>query len=109
MSQSTVLHDLSIMGYNYNARPVCQGLTKLQKTKRVAFSKKYNMDTSRVVFTDEKIFDTNDGRKNMWVAPGEKAAPRQKVLWAPRCQVWGAIGVGWKYLVVLDSDSSITS
>ena len=82
MSQSTVLHDLSIMGYNYNARPVCQGLTKLQKRKRVAFSKKYNMDTSRVVFTDEKIFDTNDGRKNMWVAPGEKAGPLQKVRWA---------------------------
>ena len=72
-----MLHDLSIMGYDY--------------------------------LQTKKIFDTSDGRKNMSVAPGEKAAPRQKVRWAPRCQVWGAIGVGWRYLVVLDSDSSITS
>ena len=45
----------------------------------------------------------------MWVAPGQTAAPRQKVRWAPKCQVWGAIGVGWRHLVVLDKDSSITS
>ena len=88
---------------------MCQGLTELQKIKRVNFAKTYSMDTSRVVFTDEKIFETNDSRKNMWVAPGQKAAPRQKVRWAPRCQVWGATGVGWRHLVILDSDSSITS
>ena len=46
---------------------------------------------------------------NVWVAPGQKAAPRQKVRWAPRCQVWGAVGVGWRHLVILDSDSSVTS
>ena len=33
----------------------------------------------------------------------------EPVRWAPRCQVWGAIGVGWKHLVILDSDSSIRS
>ena len=38
-----------------------------------------------------------------------KAAPRQKVRWAPRCQVWSAVGVGWRYLVILQNDTSITS
>ena len=38
-----------------------------------------------------------------------KAARRQKVRWAPRCQVWGAVGVGWRYLVILRNDTSITS
>ena len=98
VSKNTVLNDLEAMGYNYGARPLCQGLTELQKIKRVRFSQNCNMDTSSVVFTDEKIFDTNDSRKNMWVAPGQTAAPRQKVHWAPKCQVWGAIGVGWRHL-----------
>ena len=47
--------------------------------------------------------------KKMWVAPGEKAAPRQKMRWAPKCHVWGAIGVGWRYLAILPNDSSIMS
>ena len=46
---------------------------------------------------------------NVRVAPGQKAAPRRKVRWAPKYQVGGAIGVGWRNLVILDSDSSITS
>ena len=80
-----------------------------QKGKRVQFALNYNMDTARVIFTDEKIFDTNDSRRKMWVRRGQKAAPRQKVRWAPRCQVWGAVGVGWRYLVILQNDTSITS
>ena len=45
----------------------------------------------------------------MCVKRGQKAAPRQKVRWAPRCQVLGAVGVGWRYLVTLRNDTSITS
>ena len=109
VSKRTVQRDLSSLDYSYAARPLCQGLTERQKVKRVQFALNYNMDTSRVIFTDEKIFDTNDGRRKMWVRRGQKAAPRQKVRWAPRCQVWGAVGVGWRYLVILQNDTSITS
>ena len=109
VSKRTLQRDLSSLDYSYAARPLCQGLTERQKVKRVQFELNYNMDTSRVIFTDEKTFDTNDGGRKMWVRRGQKAAPRQKVRRAPRCQVWGAVGVGWRYLVILQNDTSITS
>ena len=85
-----------------------KGLPNDESKKRVQFALNYKLDTARVIFTDEKIFDTNDSRRHMWVKRGQKAAPRQKVRWAPRCQVWGAVGVGWRYLVTLRNDTSIT-
>ena len=89
------------MKYTYSPRPVTMALTERQKAKRVEFALAWNGDSRIIVFSDEKIFDTNDMRKKMWVAPGEKATPRQKMHWAPKCHVWGAIGVGWRYLAIL--------
>ena len=79
VSQSTVKRDLASLDYNYAARPVCQGLTERQKQKRVQFALNYKLDTARVIFTNEKIFNTNDSRRHMWVKRSQKAAPRQKV------------------------------
>lgn len=52
------------------------------------------------VFTDEKIFDTNDhGRGYFWGKKGEKAPRRERTKFAPSVHVWGMIGVGIKLLI----------
>ena len=107
-SSDTVNRDILSLGYTYESRPLSQGLTEVQKNKRVLFAKnweKLKWDTSLLVFTDEKIFDTNDHRSKMWVAPGQKPVKRQRVHWAPKCHVWGVVGVGYRHLVILPTNS----
>ena len=108
VSSDTINRDIRSLGYKYGSRPLSQGLTEVQKKKRVSFALKWEelkWDTSRLVFTYEKLFDTKDHRKKMWMAPGKKPAKRQRVRWAPKCHVWGAVGVGYRKLVVLSSNS----
>ena len=107
-SPRTVRRDLRQARHQYRPRPISQGLTAVQKEKRVQFSLNYKEDTSKLIFSDEKVFDTNDNRMKMWVKKGETPAKRLKVRWAPKCQVWGAIGINWRCLKILSSRTSIT-
>ena len=79
VTKRTVQRDLKAMKYTYSPRPVTMALTERQKAKRVEFALAWNGDSRIIVFSDEKIIDTNDMPKKIWVAPGEKAAPRQKM------------------------------
>jgi len=55
-----------------------------------------------VLFSDEKIFDTNDhGCRTEWCYQGQRASVRETARWAPKLHIWGMIGVGVKKLVVL--------
>ena len=109
VSKKTVRRGLVAMKYTYSPRPITMALSTRQKERRVDFASTWSGDSKIIIFSNEKIFDTNDKRQKMWVAPGEKAVPRQRMRWAPKCHVCGAIGVGWRYLVVLPSNSAITS
>jgi hypothetical protein len=56
----------------------------------------------KLIFTDEKIFTTNDfGHRSEWIHPGERPSSRKRCRWPEaRVHVWGAIGHNFKLLVV---------
>jgi len=54
------------------------------------------------MFTDEKYFDSNDhGSMREWVLPGMQPSGRVRDTWAPHVHVWGAVGHGVRFLVLL--------
>jgi hypothetical protein len=66
-----------------------------------------------LIFSDEKWFDSNDhGDQYHWRRRGEETRCRERVQAPAKVLVWGAIGVGWRHLVVLeinDDDRGVTS
>lgn len=107
-SPRTVRRDLVDAGARYLSRPRWPGLTKGQMEARVAFAKAElaaKKSFADVIFSDEKIFTTNDTERMMWCLRGQAPVPRRLTRWAPRCHVWGAIGVGFRFLVVLPAGS----
>ena len=105
ISPRQVRRDLGQLGARYLARPLTQGLSTKQKLARVEFARGFVGNGGKLLFSDEKLFNTNDSERKQWVLAGEKPAVRQKVRWAPSVHVWGVIGVGFRYLHVLDAGS----
>jgi hypothetical protein len=62
------------------------------------------------LFSDEKIFDTNDrGSRRMWVRRGDSPTPRFHQKWCPRVMVWGVIGKDFRKLIIFQESQKITS
>jgi len=60
------------------------------------------MEGANIVAVDEKNFDQNDHYPFFeWVAEGQKARPRQTYNFSPTVQVFGAIGIDYRHLVIL--------
>lgn len=107
-SVSTIRNDLRV------SNMVCRRRTKVPlvrhdnfderlKFTREVISKKYH--SRGIVFTDEKIFETNDhGCPTSYVERGAAAHVRETSRWPHRLMVWAAVGVGFKMLVMLDND-----
>ena len=110
VSKSTILRDLRITRKPY----VCgrgPRLTEANKVARVAFAKlqlspKTKLDYSIVCFSDEKWFDSDDGRMWYWLRPGEYAPARQKERYGPKVMVWAVIGPGFRRIVRVPSSST---
>lgn len=101
-SKSTVHRDLVALGFKSRARKkTC--LQAREKAKRVAFARKYLDKRLRLVFSDEKVFTTNnDSYNRQWVRGNRRTVRRAQHRWpSARIMVWGAIGVGFNKLVVL--------
>lgn len=110
-SARTVCRDLAASGARYLSRPLWPGLTTAQMATRAAFASAElaaKKSFGDLIFTDEKIFDTNDTERKMWVPDGQDPVPRRRSRWAPSCHVWGAIGTGFRYLRALPA-GSVTS
>jgi transposase len=106
VTAQTVRNDLHALGFKNKARRanLAHGPADLQK--RCGFARAYaRKDASRFVFTDEKTFTCGDyTSRKMWVAPGAHPLPRDGSNTAQdTVYVWGAIGVGFRKLVVLRS------
>lgn len=111
-SLATVRRDLLSMGYHAYRRPKTCQLSPMQAENRNSFCKRVlkwpKGDLGRIIFTDEKWFDSNDsGVLYQWAKSGERhtVLPRERVQSPPKCYVWGAIGVGWRFLVVIRQGS----
>jgi len=70
-----------------------------------------SQDSSRsYIFSDEKIFDTNEmGSRRMWIRKGSKATPRHYQKWAPRIMVWGAVGINFRKLIIFNGSERINA
>lgn len=102
VSPTTVRRDLSTLGVVSRVRPVVTAYNSDAPT-RLAFARRYrHLDPCIVLFSDEKIFDTNNHSHRLsWVPKGERAPSRLVSRWPCRVHVWGVIGVGFRCLVIL--------
>lgn len=101
-SVATVRRDLHFLGFA--ARKRQRGPTRHpgDKEKRVQFCKQHCEPSDNILFSDEKLFDTNDhGCLWHWCLNGDMPQRRTEARWSPKVHVWGLIGVGLRELVVL--------
>lgn len=102
-SASTVRRDLQVLGFRPLVRRRAPGLTADHLVRRVAFCRKCLKE--QLIFTDEKIFDSNDsGDRFQYCHGGQRPLPRETMQGPPSIMVWGAIGVGFRHLVVRDRE-----
>jgi hypothetical protein len=104
-SKTTVLRDLRIDNVS-RIRP-CHCILPKDHPARLSFAKKWLRvrSTTRFLFSDEKIFTTNDcGHRNQWIPKkpkGMRPDARLRSRWPTgRVQVWGIIGIGFRKLVI---------
>jgi len=108
-SRTTICRDMRELGFDNRVRPKVCTTDPDDFAKRLAFCRVHgrpdrrgHVTAKRVVFSDEKIFTCNDQTgRTMYVRHGEKPVPRENKRWGPRVMVWGCIGVGFQYFMVL--------
>lgn len=106
VSKQTVVSDLHKLQLTAAVRPKVCCLPQDHATRQAFAEQHRRMNPNRIVFTDEKIFTTNDeGSRTQWVAQGMRPSPRLKMRWPPgRVMVWAAIGNNFRHLVFLPNN-----
>lgn len=102
-STATVRLDLKHLGFKSYVRPKRPKNSPFDRKRRHAFSAKElalgSAIISRTMFSDEKIFDTNDhGQVKMYAKSRSGVWPRMREKWCPKVHVWGAIGPNFRYI-----------
>lgn len=102
---STINRDLHALGYRLVPRP-CSGQSKAEYnpfTRKVCCQNLLQcVDLKKLIFTDEKYFDSNDhGCRSQYVKPGQKVLPRVFTQFCVTAHFWGAIGEDFKLLIEL--------
>ena len=103
VTKETVRRDLLHWGLTSVLRPRVTTVATNDHRARLAFAKAYvNRDPLEFVFCDEKLFSTNDfTSRRQWVQQGEIPQSREQKRWpTARVMVWGAIGHGFRKLVI---------
>ena len=109
-SVATVRRDLqsNIAGHPLKCyrRPTRTELSPEHMAKRVTFCRRMirlgMQHAARIVFSDEKWFDSNDhGTPYQWCPTRRRVRPRTGVQAPPKVFIWACIGVGFKKLVIL--------
>lgn len=109
LSNSTVLRDLGAVGKTKKKRPKGPARQKTDPGDRKRFFgsalasiRSGMLDPQKLLFSDEKWFNTNDhGLDFEYCSPDEAPTRRHYERYAAKCRVWGVIGVGVKKLIVL--------
>jgi len=111
VSRSTVRRDRIACGLVARRRPKGPERFAEDEAKRLRYVKEKipfaRANCERVLFVDEKLFDSLDSDRYAYVEPGECAPPREVERYTPRVHVFGMIGVGYKFLKVFDDDLKI--
>jgi DNA-binding Lrp family transcriptional regulator len=106
VSRETVRRHLNRAGLCARVRPRCPRSHPGDAKKRQVFSRKElrlgAAALRNTVFTDEKIFTTNDHScRFAWVRKGEPVPRRCESRWGPSVHVYAAIGHGVRFICVL--------
>lgn len=106
VSPSTIRRDLIALGMRARVRPKGPRRKALDNESRLAFCRaNLDLPEGMLLFTDEKYSDSDDhGARFEWCAPGENPSHQSREQYKTKVHVWGAIGIGFKKLVVLPSE-----
>ena len=112
-SRWTVANDLKELGMKCYVRSKACALTPSDEKSRLSFADVWKGVDPRVlaviVFTDEKWFDSNDqGVMFQYCDVGQQATqllPRERQQYPAKVMVWGAIGVGFRFITVVEWDT----
>lgn len=111
-SPSTVRRDLQAAGWRAYKATCGPSLSTDDKLNRRHFCRSMrNFNTNSIIFSDEKIFDTNyHGDRILWrhqLDARPRVFPLPRDGYPPKVQVWGAIGIDIKVLVFLPVDAGV--
>ena len=114
VSRETVRRDLKAAGFHVRVRPRCPREMQGDNGKRRDFAKTElklpRAALERTIFTDEKIFNNNDHSNRFeWLLPGQIPTRRRVARWGPTVHVYGAIGVGFRRLILLPKGLKLNS
>lgn len=101
VSKTTVWRDLQHLRLKAYVRSRAPRLSANNIKARVAFCKRTLADKAveGIAFSDEKWFDSQDGRSWQWLSPGEYGDARLKEQGGPRLMVWAVIAPGYRAIV----------
>jgi hypothetical protein len=103
VSASTVRRDLRAIGFRSRKRQRGPRRVDGDEEKRLSAARKLlrkgKSYLERIIFTDEKYFDSGDHGE--WVEDGQTPSRITRDTWCPRVHVWGAIGKNFRFLVFL--------
>ena len=105
---STIRRDIAALGFRRRRRPSGPPLTQAHIRSRMKFAKDMlagHGETwlrNNIIFTDETQLDTNERGSHQYVKDGEVPDVVEKEQGAPRITLWGAIGINFRCLVILD-------
>lgn len=113
-SPNTVRRDRHAVGLKLISRGKRQFLTEEQMDRRVRVFRPLSRRSASwyegVIFSDEKIFDSNGhGHLQQYVNDKSEREPLTQAQYPTCIHVWGAIGVGWRRLIIFDENCSITT
>lgn len=111
VSRQTVWRDLHRAGWVSRVRPNACTVKAEDKKARVRLCRKHVLlDPATIMFTDETMSDTNcHVPRRQWGRKGAKLHPRLKERWPGKVMVHGAIGVGFRDLVVFPRDCRLNA
>lgn len=105
--RSTIVRDLHEEGFASRRRQRVPACTEADFARRLKFCHRVARDglqAKNIAFSDEKYFNTNDyGHRNQWVRPGQTPEALERSRWPWRVMVWGAVGVGFKHLKIIEA------
>jgi hypothetical protein len=114
VSLRTIQRRLTDLGASWCRRPRTVALNEARKQKRVVVAQDLLLLEAetpgyfdRIVFSDESYFRATDTNTHAWRRPGEERKdmqPRRENHWSAKIHVWGAIGIGFKQLVILHTN-----
>ena len=112
--RETIRTDLHALGLCARVRPRCPRQVAGDDEKRRLFAIDELAlpvtELRQTIFTDEKRFTDNDSSNRYeWLRPGVAPSRRSVARWGPSLLVYGAIGIGFKFLVFFDQKERLTA